>query len=289
MASKRAASISVLDQPSTRTMDEEEEESCERVIKVMQEGDIVALEVMHCPAHAGEALTEAQVIGSVVLRRLAFAPIPVAAVLKVDDEGRGIVDDSSFGLEAEIVHATNGLFEDLRPHDRGTDGHDHAVVESFEGGAEELEIDFGGASKHRAVEHRVVRNDVVAYPRMNGERNILTECVGEHAGVAPPVQYDHWAGRDHVLAHGAEEIGTSGGERMRGLFAHRFFQFLRFRKNRAILIDEAAERPTEAFAVDAADEQGEMDVAPSFVPGAEGAGGDVVTNAFGGAAEEGEF
>ena len=69
----------------------------------------------------------------------------------------------------------------------------------------------------------------------------------------------------------------------------RFFQFLRFRKNRAILIDEAAERPTEAFAVDAADEQGEMDVAPSFVPGAEGAGGDVVTNAFGGAAEEGEF
>src|SRR5438045_6485449 len=99
MDSKRAASIIGLDQPSTRTIDEEEEGSCERVIKVMQEGDIVALEVMHCPAHAGEALTKAQVIGSVVLRRLAFAPIPVAAVLKVDDEDRVIVDDFALGLE----------------------------------------------------------------------------------------------------------------------------------------------------------------------------------------------
>ena len=68
---------------------------------------------MHCPAHAGEALTEAQVIGGIILRRLAFGPIPIATVLKIDDEDRVIVDDLPLCLKAEIVYATDAFFKDL--------------------------------------------------------------------------------------------------------------------------------------------------------------------------------
>src|SRR5438046_449880 len=103
------------------------------------------------------------------------------------------------------------------------------------------------------------------------------------------MQYDHWAGRNHVLAHGAEEIGAGGRERVRGLFAQGRFEFLRLRKNRAVLVDEATEGTAEALTVNAADQEREMDVAAGFVPGAEGAGSDVLADALGGAAEEREF
>src|SRR2546427_9223656 len=76
---------------------------------------------------------------------------------------------------------------------------------------------------------------------------------------------------------------------MRRLFAQRAFEFLGFWKNRAVMVDKPSKRTAEAFAIDASDQQCEMNVAAGFVPGAEAAGGDVIADTLGGAAEEREF
>ena len=83
-----------------------------------------------------------------------------------------------------------------------------------------------------------------------------------------------------MLAHGVEQLGPCRGERVCRFLAQALFEFIRLREDRAVLVDKSAERAAKAFGSHAADEQRKMDVAAGFVPRAEGAGCDVIADAF---------
>src|SRR5262245_3718859 len=100
---------------------------CEQ--QIVQERYIVALRVRHRAAHAREAFAETQVVSGIVFRRLALGPIPLSAVLDIHDEQTVVADDLAFGLQSQVVYAAEAFFEDLRRHDRRTDGQDDAAVE----------------------------------------------------------------------------------------------------------------------------------------------------------------
>ncbi len=54
-------------------------------VEMVDESEIVALEILHATPHTGEAFTEAQVVRGVCFRRFTFSPIPISAVLQIDD------------------------------------------------------------------------------------------------------------------------------------------------------------------------------------------------------------
>src|SRR5262245_24736693 len=59
---------------------------------------VIFLKIAHRCAHAGVALAETEVIGRVVLRRLADGPVPTATVLEIDHVYAVIADDGPAGL-----------------------------------------------------------------------------------------------------------------------------------------------------------------------------------------------
>ena len=106
----------------------------------MDEERVVALKIVHDPTHPRKALTEPEVVGGVCLGGLSFSPIPISAVLEIDDVDGVILHDIATALQAKIVDATDALLENLRPHDGGADGHDDSPVSLIERSSEELEI-----------------------------------------------------------------------------------------------------------------------------------------------------
>src|SRR3954470_8891178 len=126
--------------------------------KIVDEGGVVTLDVMHGAAHARKAFAESQIISGICFRCLAFGPIPISAILQINDENGVTRHDGTATLDAEIVHATNRLLENLRTHDRRTDGENNAAVESLDRCAEKAEIDSCGTTNHSAVEHRMIGN-----------------------------------------------------------------------------------------------------------------------------------
>src|SRR5262245_7204071 len=111
---------------------------------MMNEQEIIALDVMERAAHSGITLTEPQVVGWVLLGRLAPAPIPIATTLKVNDEETMPANDFEAALKAEVIDAGECFLEDLRTHDRRADGEHHAAVEIGERAAEQFEVDLAG-------------------------------------------------------------------------------------------------------------------------------------------------
>jgi hypothetical protein len=251
----------------------------------VEECDVVGLDVVHGAAHAGVAFAEAEVVGGVVFGGFAAGPIPLAAVLEVDDVDGVVADDGASGLKPQVVDAAEAFFEDLRGHDGGTDGEDDAAVEGFDGAGKRGEVMSRGASDGSAVEHGVVGDDVVADTGMDGEGDFLAEGGGEDGGGAPAMEEEEAPGFELVGAHGLEELGARGGKRVGGLAAEVGFEGFGRGEGEAVFLDEAAEGFAVAFGTESADEEGEVDVAAGFVPGAKGAGGDVFADAFGGAAE----
>src|SRR4051812_8642618 len=96
--------------------------------EIVGEKDVVALEIMHHAAHPGKALTKPEVVSRVVLRRLSFRPIPISAILQIDDIDLVIPDDFPASLQAQIVNAAKALFKDLRRHNSGAHREDHTAV-----------------------------------------------------------------------------------------------------------------------------------------------------------------
>ena len=96
---------------------------------------------------------------------------------------------------------------------------------------------------------------------------------------------------DGVLAwHGAwREFGAGGGERRGGSELDARGEVGEIWQFDAILADETPERFAVAFAAEAADEQGDGEVAAGLVPRAEIAVSDAALDAFRGAAEPGKF
>src|SRR5438093_8341837 len=124
----------------------------QRVKQMMQKQDVVALHVLHRPAHARITLAETEVIRRIVLGRLPFGPIPVATLLQIDHVNGLVFDDGPAGLQSQIVHAAQTLFKDLWAHDGRADGKHHASVQPFDRRAEQAKIDLRCAPDGRAVE-----------------------------------------------------------------------------------------------------------------------------------------
>ena len=255
----------------------------------MDEGDVVALRVVHRAAHAGKTFAEAQIVGGIVLGRFALRPVPVAAVLQIHDENGVVADNHAPFLESQVVHATDALFENLRSHDRRANRKHHAAIESLDRRAELAKIDRRGAAQHRTVKHRVVRNDVVADTGMHGKRHAPRKCLGEHAGVFPRMFHLVPSRREAVRPHRHEQFRAGRGQRMGRLGAQELFEHFRRRQSHALLNDETSKAAPVTFAVQRAGQQREMSVAPGLVPGAESAGGDILLDTLGRASKKSPF
>ena len=134
---------------------------------------------MHLTAHAGVCLAEAQVIGRAGDGRLALCPVPVPAVLQVDDVHRVISHNWPAGLKTQMVHTTQRLLEHLRSHDRRANRQHHPAVELLECPGERLKIDLRRPANRRTVEHRMVRDNVVPNPWMHGQRHPVSVGRGD--------------------------------------------------------------------------------------------------------------
>ena len=192
-------------------------------------------------------------------------------------------------MEAEVVDATDALLEDLRGHDGRADAQDHATIELLHRAAEQRKVHARRAPDDAAVEPRMVRDDVVADARVDGEGDFVARGLREHAAVAVRVRDDVLAGLEAEALDGLEQVGARGGERVAWLGLNLLRQLGLGGDERAVLVDELAERLAVAEAAHGPGQQREVDEAPRFVPGAEVAGGDVVADALGGAAQPGKF
>src|SRR5262249_27763625 len=108
---------------------------------MMNEQQVITLDVVKIASHAGIALAEPEVVSGVALGGLALRPIPVAAVLEVDDVEAMITDHALSSLKPEVVDAAQGFLEYLRAHDGRPDREDHAPFKVFERAREQLEIE----------------------------------------------------------------------------------------------------------------------------------------------------
>src|SRR5262249_42180825 len=99
--------------------------------------------------------------------------------------------------------AAQGLLEDLRPHDGRADREHAAAVEALQRAAEELEVPLRRPPDRRAVEDRVVGDDVIADAGMDRQRDAVPEGLGEDRGVFPAM-FDEGPPRGPaLLAHRA--------------------------------------------------------------------------------------
>src|SRR5689334_20176687 len=128
----------------------------------MQKAHVVALHVAHRATHAREALAKAEVIRGIVFRRLALRPIPIAAILQIHDVETVLLHRFPPGLQAQIIHTTETLLEYLRRHDGRADRKHDTAIESLDASAEETEVEGRGTAQRGAVEHGVIRNNVIA-------------------------------------------------------------------------------------------------------------------------------
>src|ERR1043166_3979596 len=155
------------------------------VQKVMGKNNVVALQVVHGSSHAGKAFAEAQVIGRVVLGRLTLGPVPMAAVLQIHDVNLLSTHDGAAVLQPQIVHATDALLKALRSHDRRADGKNNAIIQPFDRAPEEAEIHLRGSANGRAVEHRMIRDDVIPDAGMDREWHAVTKSTSEDRELFP--------------------------------------------------------------------------------------------------------
>ena len=84
----------------------------------MQKRHVIAAKIFHFAPHAGKTFAEAQIVSRVVLGRFTLAPVPIAAILQINDANVVAVNDVAVGLQSQIVHAAQTLFKNLRAHDR---------------------------------------------------------------------------------------------------------------------------------------------------------------------------
>lgn len=60
---------------------------------MVDEAEIIVLDVVHGAAHAGVAFAEAEVVGGIGFGRFPLGPVPVTAVLEIDDVDGVAMDD----------------------------------------------------------------------------------------------------------------------------------------------------------------------------------------------------
>src|SRR3954468_17770414 len=82
-----------------------------------------------------------------------------------------------------------------------------------------------------------------------------------------------------------DEISASSIQRMIGFGLENGFELAEGGKTSAVFHDETAEGTAVSFLAEGTGVKGEMNIARSFIPCAEGASGDVLLDTFGGASE----
>ena len=141
------------------------------MVEVLNEGRIVALEVMHGPAHPGVALAEPEIIRGVRLGGLASGPVPPPAILQVDNVKRMTTHNITAVLQPNIIRATERFLEDLRAHDRRADRKHHPAIQASDRSGKKLEIPLSRPADGRSTKHWMIGDDVVANAGMDRHRN----------------------------------------------------------------------------------------------------------------------
>src|SRR5262249_35237231 len=93
--------------------------------------------------------------------------------------------DGAALAEPQIINATEAFLEHLRRHDRRADGQHNPTVESIHCAPEKPEVHRGCAPDCRAIEHRMIGNDVVTDAGMGSEWNLAFECLRHNRGFLP--------------------------------------------------------------------------------------------------------
>ena len=142
--------------------------------------------------------------------------------------------------------------------------------------AEQLEIPLRRPADRRAVEHRMVRDDVVADARMDRHRDAVPIRLGEDRRVFPAM-----LDRDPPGGPACSRIARSRSARAavsgcRGSAAIAAASSSDVGQRGPVLVDEPAQRPAVAQAVEAPAMRARWMLRRRLVPGAEGAGGDVL-------------
>jgi hypothetical protein len=205
---------------------------------------VVGFEIIHGATHARKTFAEAKVVSWVGLGRFALRPIPIAAVLNVHDVDGVVADDVAPTLQPQVVHTTQTFLKHLWRHNRRADGQHHAAVQSFHRRAEQAEIRIRRAPNRRPAKHRVTRDDVVADAWMHGQRNLVTESVGENGCFLPRMLYVDMPAQQLVFHHGAQQFSAGWSQRVGWLVNDEFFQRLSGRELHAVFIDETSKTLT---------------------------------------------
>jgi hypothetical protein len=108
--------------------------------------------------------------------------------------------------------------------------------------AEQREVHARRAPDDAAVEPRVIRDDVVADAGMHGEGHFMPRGLSERAAVAMRVWDDVGARFEAEALDGLQQVRARGRERVAGLGGNQLRQLGFAREERAVFVDELAER-----------------------------------------------
>ena len=81
------------------------------MVEILNEGQVIALEVLHAATHAGETFAEAEVVSGIRFWRFAGGPIPIAAVLEITDAAGGTarVTQADLVQSNGVIHVTDAV------------------------------------------------------------------------------------------------------------------------------------------------------------------------------------
>ena len=103
-------------------------------------------------------------------------------VLQIENGGRELVDLPPV-LVSHVAGHRERLQVDFRPHDRGAEVQQHAALQLRDGLGEDQEIAIGSLAQGRAIAVRVLVDDVIAEPDVDGDRHAQAVAGGQDADV----------------------------------------------------------------------------------------------------------
>lgn len=124
-----------------------------------------------------------------------------------------------------------------------------------------MEIDGSGTTYDGTVEDGVIGDDIVSDAWVNAHGHVVAESSAEDGAVFEGMWEGEVAGGNLVACEAYEQIGPCWGKRVGGFGAELVGERFWGRDIETIFVDETAERGSVAFAVDASDEQSEVDEA----------------------------
>ena len=186
-------------------------------------------------------------------------------------------EDGAAFLQTQVVDRGEGLFKDLRGHDRRADGEEEAVLHSGDGVGKDLKVLVAGAAQGGSIGQGVVVDDVITDAAVHGDGQPETEGLPEEGVCLVRMADGDQAALQAGRAHRCEQFGPGGGERV--AFAQILLEFLfesgDFGKKESIFRNHRTHRLAIAHAAQGIDLHRQIEPAAGLVPGAETALGDI--------------